>query len=111
MGPLIRSGYDFRRVVQILSGGSPMVLTGATGAVVALKDLGKATELIADTAVSLVATGTDLATGRLVVQFSAAQTAGLLPELAWIEIAILIDGLRLPVYDLAVVIERGFATT
>jgi hypothetical protein len=43
--PLIKTGYDFRRVVTILEDGAPMNLTGATAGKAVLKNRVKSLEV------------------------------------------------------------------
>jgi hypothetical protein len=110
--PLIKTGYDFRRVVTILEDGAPMNLTGATAGKAVLKNRVKSLELIADTVIDLNAIGTDLPNGMIVVAFSSAATAAIAASgigIGFIEIAIVKDGARLPIEDLEVAIEKGYA--
>lgn len=103
---IIRSGYDFAREFTVRVDGVAEVLTGAT-IEASLKNEDKSAELIADVAQSDGAPA-NWAAGKVVVRFTAVTTAGLTPQRGWIELGIVKDGLRLPVEDIAVVIEKGW---
>jgi hypothetical protein len=96
---LIRSGYDFANDYQVLLNGNPDTITGWTFKASLIGDDG--TELIADTACAVVSE--PLAQFR--VEFSAAQTAALLPGNAIIEVAAIVSTKRYPLPSIPVTIE------
>ena len=107
MTPIIRSGYDAAIPVRIRVGGVNEPLTGYT-IKACLKDRAKLVELITDTVQSSSADGADWTNGLLIVEFPLTATGGLTPDSAWIEIAVIRNGKRLPVNDVPVTIETGY---
>jgi hypothetical protein len=103
---LLRSGYDFARRFTLYLDGVPEDLSAAT-IEASLKNEDKSAELITDTAQSNVGDA-DWANGDVVVRFAAADSAALEPQRAWIELAVVISGVRLPYEDIPVVIEKGY---
>jgi hypothetical protein len=98
---LIRAGYDFEGEVQITLGGAPDAITGWTFKASLI--LADGTEAITDSPCTV----TSVPLAKVRVDFSAAQTAALLPGSGTIEIAILTGTKRLPLPLIAVTIEAG----
>lgn len=106
---LIRTGFDFESPpLTFYVAGEPEDLSAATIEAV-LKSEDKSTELIADTA-QVDGSGASWADGVVVIRFPLADTTALTPGRAWIEVAVVLSGIRLPYEDLPVVIEEGHAT-
>jgi hypothetical protein len=109
---LIRTGYDFRRVLRLTLDGAAEDVSGATAIYASVKNMAKTSELIADTLLSSVDTGAAWASGLVTVSFTAAQTALISQaQEGWLEIALKTGGKRLPYEDLPVIIETGYALT
>lgn len=103
---LIRAGYDFGRIFTFLLDGDPEDLSGAT-IETSLKNEDKSAELITDTA-QVDGDPASWADGEVLIRFPAASTLTLQPQRAWIEVAVVQDGIRLPYEDIPVVVEAGF---
>ncbi len=103
---ILRSGYDFDRVFVFRIDGDPEDLSAATISA-SLKNEDKSAELIPDTPLANVSPAS-WATGEVLIRFGAGQTATLQPQRAWIEVAVVIAGVRLPYEDIAVVVEKGW---
>ncbi len=107
---LVRQGYDFSRRRTFSVDGVAQDLSAAT-IKICLKDSTKATELITDTAQTNDG-GASWATGVVILRFTAVQTAALATfGDAFIELSVVIAGIRYPYEDIPVVIERGFIAT
>lgn len=103
---ILRSGYDFDRIFVLRLDGDPEDLSAAT-IKASLKNEDKSAELIVDTAQTDGAPAS-WEDGEVLVRFSAGQTAALQPQRAWIELAVVIAGVRLPYEDIPVVVEKGW---
>ncbi len=104
---LIRSGYDYEREYTFRVDGEPEDLSAAT-IEASLVSEDKQSELITDTAQSnVLGSWVD---GRVVIRFPAASTTNLSPGRAWIEVAAVIGGIRLPYDSIPVIVEKGWTT-
>ncbi len=103
---ILRSGYDFDRVFTFRVDGDPEDLSAATISA-SLKNEDKSAELITDTPQTDGAPAS-WEDGEVLVRFGAGQTAALSPQRAWIEVAVVLGGVRLPYEDIPVVVEKGF---
>lgn len=103
---LIRAGYDFARLFSFKKDGVAEDLSTAT-IEASLKNEAKTTELITDTA-QTDGNGATWSAGDVILRFAAAATTGLSPGNAWIEVAVILAGARLPYEDIPVAIEAGY---
>lgn len=104
---LIRAGYDFERIFTFLIDGSVEDLSAAA-IKASLKNDAKTLELIVDTSQTNTGTDVDWRTGEVAIRFPASLTAALTAQNAWIEVAVVLAGIRLPYADLPAVVELGY---
>lgn len=104
---LIRTGYDFTKKYTLKLDGTAENLSTASLIEASLVSGDKLSELIVDTAQTNTG-GADWANGVVVVNFTAAQTAAIALGDAWIELAVVLGGLRLPYDSIPVVVEKGW---
>ena len=102
---ILRTGYDFQQAFDILVNGLPDTITGWTFKASLIDATG--TEIITDTACAVLS----VPLARVQVNFTASQTAALVPGRANIEIAINTGSLRLPLPFYPVEIQTGYTLT
>ncbi len=103
---IMRSGYDFARKFTFKLDGVAEDLSAAT-IKASVKNDTKTSEIIIDTAQTNTG-GADWANGIVVLAFTSSQTAALAAQNAYIEIAVVISGQRIPYEDVPIVIETGY---
>ncbi len=107
---LIRTGYDFiHERTFYLDGVADTNLASASLIEISVKNELKTSELIADVAQTNTG-GAVWASGIVMLRLTAVQTATIAAaQNGWIEIAVVIAGIRYCYEDIPVVIEVGFA--